>query len=124
MRWSILVSCLAVAACGVTDPSGGQMDNVRALISSNDIAMNRPDSDMREALFRMRSDGTGTVAFLNNPDGAQDVEWTLRGDRFCIQADEGLMASFECANLSVTGAEVTLAHTKSNSVVTGLFVAR
>jgi hypothetical protein len=34
------------------------------------------------------------------------------------------MASFECANMSVTGAEVTLAHTKSNSVVTGLFVAR
>ncbi|MCF2872502.1 hypothetical protein L0664_15610 [Octadecabacter sp. G9-8] len=124
MRWLILIACVAVAGCDVAVPTGAPMADVRAVISTRDIAMNRPNTTTREALFRMRADGTGTVEFIANPDGAQDVAWTLQGDRFCIAADEGLMASFECATLSLDGAQVTFAHTQSGNVATGVLMPR
>jgi len=103
---------------------GGANAETRAIISARDMAMNRPNTATAEAVFRLLPNGTGTVRFIANPDGAQAVEWSLTGDNFCIDAHEGLMASFDCATLSVRGAEITLAHTQSDNVATGRLVPR
>lgn len=121
MRILMLLSCFVLSGCLAPAVDDSQ---TRAVISTRDIVMNRPNTDTREALFRLFPDGTGTVEFLANPDGAQDVGWTLTGAEFCIQAAEGLMQYFGCATLRVNDMGVTLAHTQSDSTVTGVFVPR
>lgn len=118
VRLSLL--CLALSGCGVAQ-SGPQ---TRVMISQQDIVMNRPNTDRPEALFRMFADGTGTVDFANGTTGPQPVTWTLDRDLFCLTAENGLLASFGCAHVDVSGGQITLAHIGSDSVVTGVFVAR
>ena len=124
MRWLVLMFCLGVMGCETVVHNAAPVADVRGLISTRDIAMNRPNTDTREALFRMQANGAGTVEFIAHPDGAQTVGWTLTGDRFCILADEGLMQSFDCATVSMRGAQITFAHTGSDSTATGVLVAR
>ena len=124
MRWFGFLPCVLLMACDAVPTNDVQTAQTRAIISNRDIAMNRPNTQTPEAVFRMFEDGTGTVEFLANPDGAQTVGWSLNGNRFCITASEGLMASFECATLSLQGAEVTLAHTASDHVATGTLIPR
>lgn len=118
VRLSLL--CLALCGCGVAQ-SGPQ---ARVMISQQDIVMNRPNTDRSEALFRMFADGTGTVDFTHGATGPQPVTWTLDRDLFCLAAENGLLASFGCARVDVSGGQITLAHIGSDSVVTGVFVAR
>ena len=113
MSASALSACMAPATPQLTTQ-----------ITAQDMLMNRPNRDQQDARFRMLADGSGTVEFLGNPSGPQPVAWTLSGSTFCIDADEGLIASFDCATLSIIGAEVTLAHTGSDSVARGVLVAR
>ena len=124
MRWFILMFCLALSACSAKAPVTKPIGDIHAVISTRDIAMNRPLTDIHEAVFRMQADGTGTVEFIANPDGAQDIVWSLRAAQFCIQADAGLIASFECATLTLRGNHVTFAHTQSDNVATGVLIAR
>lgn len=112
-----VLTALVLAGCA-------PMPDVQAVISARDIVMNRPNTDQPEALFRMFPDGTGTIDFTNGVSGPQDVTWTLNRGIFCLNADEGLVASFGCARLNLTEDEVTLAHIASDSVVTGTLVAR
>lgn len=112
-----ILAVLVLAGCA-------PMPDVQAVISARDIVMNRPNTDQPEALFRMFPNGTGTVNFTNGVSGPQDVTWTFNRGVFCLDADEGLVASFGCARLNLTDDEVTLAHIASDSVVTGTLVAR
>ncbi|MGJ8612133.1 MAG: hypothetical protein ACSHWY_13615 [Octadecabacter sp.] len=121
MKFYPFILPIVLAAC-----AGLPVDTspVRATISTRDMAMNRPNTDTREAVFRMLADGTGTVEFIAHPDGAQPVTWTLDGNRFCILTDEGLMQTFGCAALRLSGDHITLAHIGSDAVATGVMVPR
>lgn len=128
MHKYLVLGCLILAGCaqpGVPQPqSQSQSMALVDQITNRDMMMNRPNTDRREARFRMLSNGRGTVEFLNGATGPQSVGWTIDGNRFCIVAAEGLMASFDCATLNITGSAITLAHTASDSVVSGVLVAR
>jgi hypothetical protein len=122
MRNSIVLTLLAVAALSAgTTPAAPQLTDQ---ITAQDMLMNRPNRDQQDARFRMLSNGSGTVEFLGNPTGPQPVAWSLSGSTFCIDADEGLIASFDCATLIINGNRVTLAHTGSDSVASGVLVPR
>lgn len=117
--YALLLVPITLAACS-TAPAPQLFDR----ITGQDMMMNRPNTDQRDTILRMQADGSGTVAFVNNPDGAQPVAWSLTGNTFCIDADEGLIASFDCARLSLSAEQIMLAHTESDSVATGVFAAR
>ncbi len=118
---ALLLLPVALAACSTAPAPAPQLFE---RITAQDMMMNRPNTDQRDTILRMQADGSGTVSFVNSPDGAQPVAWSLSGNTFCIDADEGLIASFDCARLSIAGDEITLAHTKSDSVATGVLAAR
>ena len=122
MRLSILPILIATATLSACmSPATPQLADQ---ITAQDMLMNRPNMDQQDTVFRMLDDGSGTVEFLGNPSGPQSVAWSLRGSTFCIDADEGLIATFDCATLSIAGSHVTLAHTGSGSVAQGVLVAR
>jgi hypothetical protein len=77
-----------------------------------------------EVLFRMFADGSGQANFMNNPSGPQDIHWTLDGQILCIETDARLLSSFDCARLTIDGPALTLARLASDSVVTGVLIAR
>ena len=124
MRSFIIIGCLMLAGCTQPPAPVGPTSTLFDQITDRDMMLNRPNTDTREARFRMLADGSGTVEFLNGTTGPQPVGWSIDGTTFCIDAAEGLMASFDCATLNITGDAVTLAHTTSDSVVRGEFVAR
>lgn len=118
---SLLTTAPLLSACMAPAPPHLHLQDQ---ITAQDMVMNRPNQDQRDARFRMLQGGSGTVEFLGNPSGPQPVAWSLTGATFCIDADEGLIASFDCATLSIAGDRVTLAHTGSDSVAQGVLVAR
>lgn len=119
MRIAICLPLILLAACSdVTAPSPSHQ------ITTQDLMMNRPNHNQLETRFRMFDNGQGTVEFLNGDDGPQPVAWTLRNELFCLTAEQGLIASFGCASVSVQGNAVTFSHSGSDSVVRGVMVAR
>lgn len=129
MRLLSVLMCFGLMGCGAPSLEGANFETakpvaVRAALSAHDIVLNRPNTDRPEAVLQLAADGTGTVAFIANADGAQDVTWTLSGDVFCMDAQEGLMAHFDCAKLRLDGTVLTLAHTRSDSVVRGVLRPR
>ena len=119
MHIRFLLPVLALAGCTAMPTA-----ELRDTITTQDMLMNRPNTETQEVLFRMQNDGTGTVEFINGTSGPQDVNWTLNGATYCSQTDEGLMQSFGCAIISILGQQVRLAHTESDNVATGRLVAR
>lgn len=121
MRFYPLLPLALLAACA---DAPSDTAHLRATISTRDIAMNRPNTTIFEALFRLQADGSGRVWFQGHPDGSQIVAWTLTGNRFCINAGEGLLYTYGCATLTLTGDDVTLAHIGSDNVATGVLADR
>lgn len=119
MRGLILSGCLAMTACA---PIGGSA--LRQNITTNDMLVNRPNTNQEEALFSLQSGSTGTVTFVGRAADPQDITWTLAGNTFCIETNEGIMSGFGCAQLQLNGTNITLSHTESDGVATGRLVGR
>ena len=118
MRTVIVAGVLALAGCSAPD------GDLRKTLTTADLMMNRPNTDILDARFQLLPDGTGSVEFLGGTHGAQPVAWTLNQSQLCLAAENGLIASFGCAEVDVFGAAVLLSHTGSDSTATGVLVPR
>jgi len=91
------------------------------LLTSNDLRL-EASGDLR-ATLQLFPNGKGSAEFASNPGFPVAFDWTLRGNRFCVDSGAAALGSY-CASVVKQGRTVTFTDLRSGVLSTATLIPR